>query len=86
MYGNKTYWFLREADTDIVQKGTEFPWEGTRNTDEPENHHSVWGQGPLMDPITEVYGYCHTDASSHMMLSSCDRTVNVPFLPTPHQS
>lgn len=28
MYGNKTYWFLREADTDIVQKGTEFPWEG----------------------------------------------------------
>lgn len=54
----------------------------TRNTEEPENHHScVWGQVPLMDHITEVYGYRHTDASSHMMLSSCDLTFNVPFLP-----
>ena len=28
MYGNRTYWFVREADADIVKKGTEFPWEG----------------------------------------------------------
>ena len=28
MYGIRTYWFVQEADADIVKKGTEFPWEG----------------------------------------------------------
>ena len=46
MYGNKTYWFVREADADIVQKGTEFPWEGQ----EIQKNQKITIAGPGVRP------------------------------------